>query len=226
MATTATPPNRDPGKLTLAGNIITQQSPFLRLAAELRNRIYEEAFDTTIIITSGKDQRMSASRMSTSRMANARPVGFNNGIILACQQTHSEAIGLYYSTHTFRFQYYPLRGLIDWIEAIGFERINLVKHVELDCATMFNISASYAAVYPDHLANVAKIAETAFRRIRDQVYLPQGLLIAARILSPLGSDAQGKYLIVSTTTPKETLEEQMKILEARELHFDTLYACY
>ena len=105
------------------GNVQQQASPFLRIAAELRNRIYEETFDTRVDLTT------------------ATPLKSGYGIVLACKQTHAEALGLYYSTHKFRFTEDLRLCFLDtrceqWIMNIGHKGMKLVKHIELDLTSM------------------------------------------------------------------------------------------
>lgn len=189
MATVGTPPGSGPDEPTPVDKITTQQSPFLRLAAELGKRIYEEAFETTIII-----------RRKTADAGDAGPVDFNNGVILACKQTHAEAIGLYYSTHVFRLTLHSQginrnRSLeafcINWLGSMENKHFRLLKHIELDFATLYDISMSKwrTSTRYFHII-IAYLAESTLNRVRERCGLHDALFTVT-ILSPLSLDDHG-----------------------------------
>ncbi|KXS99106.1 hypothetical protein AC578_3504 [Pseudocercospora eumusae] len=65
------------------------QSPFMGLSSELRNRIYELAFDVTCEVPSG-------------HKGNPKGLTAPPGLLLACKQTYAEGLKTYYSTAKFR----------------------------------------------------------------------------------------------------------------------------
>ena len=190
------------------GNVQQQASPFLRIAAELRNRIYEEAFSTTVTLTP----------TSTTSLES----GY--GIILACKQTCDEATGLYYGSHTFHFcggegQLLQIRPRCDdWLAAIGSKRRTMLKRVELDLAqedrvhyagflaaggtqdlSLVHFDATYAAIQIKHLS--------LWRSLRDGVAV-------VSIITPLSIAEDGTCSTVYTTTPEKTLEKHKEIAQA------------
>lgn len=90
-----------------------QQSPLLRLAAELRNRIYEEVFYGTFVITKDSGTRHSLELM-------------NRGIL----QTLAEAESMYYRRTA--FQVYGPVTLGSWLQRLGRRRARLVRLIRLD----------------------------------------------------------------------------------------------
>ncbi|KAI5363255.1 hypothetical protein Slin14017_G069360 [Septoria linicola] len=153
-----------------------QTSPFFRLAAELRNRIYKEAFDCTIPIAH----------------ANIPPEQADNGIVLACKQTYTESIGLYYSTHTFQFS-----------DSHGFSGM---QAVERDWMPQSGHSLE------------ARLAESCLRNLK----LHSGLLsrpdvvAEAAIRSPTIVHKDARYTIVYTSTPEKTFQEHHEIVRQGE----------
>lgn len=76
------------------------QSPFFRLPAELRNQIYELAFQETTATVQ-------------------YPGGcclLPSGILTACKQAYTEAIGLFYSNATFEFLGFD--AALEWLVAV------------------------------------------------------------------------------------------------------------
>lgn len=195
------------------GSVHQQASPFLRIAAELRNRIYEEAFSTTVILTP----------KSTTSLDS----GY--GIILACKQTCDEATGLYYSSHTFRFrgaQGDPFKikdRCIDWLAAIGSKHREMLKRVEIDTASARHTSHM---VFPadthgrqmislDSLGGGAVMAAIMIEQVRGTRSVRSDVVFVS-IYSPLGWHETGKPSVVFTATPKETLKEHNETFRASE----------
>ena len=156
--------------------------PFLRLSAELRNRIYEEAFDGTII----------------SDTATITPLDSGYGIILACKQTYAEALGLYYNTHAFRFSNDSYGGLDDiinrcdrWLGTIGQDSAQILKRIELDLAPRFHCSLPRQGRNPywrERAMDLAATAATTYIRNRMANHRLRHGVVLASICSPLHGD--------------------------------------
>ena len=180
--------------------------PFLRLSAELRNRIYEEAFDGTII----------------SDTATITPLDSGYGIILACKQTYAEALGLYYINHTFRFtgnwgygtigrSLLAIRNRCDhWLREMRPDNIQLMERIQLDLAPALRASLPVRkSAFPQwrerqHLDCVADVAASYIQGLVKDHKLRDGVVVAS-ICSPL----DGNYY---TSTPMKTLEEHWEAL--------------
>ncbi|KAF7186648.1 hypothetical protein HII31_12057 [Pseudocercospora fuligena] len=65
------------------------QSPLMGLSSEMRNRLYELAFDVTCEVPSG-------------HKGNPKGLTAPPGLLLACKQTYAEGLKTYYSTANFR----------------------------------------------------------------------------------------------------------------------------
>lgn len=101
------------------------QSAFLRLAAELRNRIYEEVFNGTIIKVDDPNDCYSMQLP-------------NRGVLLACKQTLIEAEPMYYSCTA--FQVHGDDDLENWLSKLGRRRTRLLRLIRIDTMKLHHIS--------------------------------------------------------------------------------------
>ncbi|KAK4494834.1 hypothetical protein PRZ48_014190 [Zasmidium cellare] len=95
-------------------------SRFLRLPAELRNRIYVLALNDVV----AHRARKTISYRKVHRVKSKAP-----GILMACKQTHTEATQLFYAQTTFQFD--DPKHIQAWARKIGSERATLVKSLRL-----------------------------------------------------------------------------------------------
>jgi hypothetical protein len=106
----------------------SQRSRLMSLSAELRNRIYEFAFQghinrTVYTLRSRPVARSNSVQDVTRGESKAKPPG----LILSCKQIHEEALGIFYSTASFLFE--DMHLLRHWAETIGDCRKRLVRYV-------------------------------------------------------------------------------------------------
>ncbi|USW57317.1 hypothetical protein Slin15195_G106360 [Septoria linicola] len=187
-----------------------QTSPFFRLAAEPRNRIYEEAFDCTIPIAH----------------ANIPPEQADDGIVLACKQTYTESIGLYCSTHTFQSSdshgfsgMQAVERCLDWKDTIGERLFGWVKHIQINATDPRVPEQGYRDWMPQSGHSLeARLAESCLRKLK----LHSGLLsrpevvAEAAIRSPTIVYKDARYTFVYTSTPEKTFQEHHEIVRQGE----------
>ncbi|TKA50475.1 hypothetical protein B0A55_12950, partial [Friedmanniomyces simplex] len=96
-------------------------SPFARLSPELRNTIYEFAFDSNYAVT--------LQRNATQ-----------NGIMRTCRQIRHETLGMYYSLSRFNAHLDdgPLTPLARWLEVLGRDLCLLLREVNVWDMHMLN----------------------------------------------------------------------------------------
>jgi hypothetical protein len=179
-------------------------SPFLRLSAELRNQIYEEAFSGTVIF-------------DTATTTMTAPLDAGYSIILACKQTYIEALGLYYITHTFRFSNKSrdiaksIKKRCDqWLSIIGPHNAQLVKRIELDLAPVLRTFPSrrksiYAQWSDRKTLDLLAVVATGCINAQASAHKLLDGIVVASICSPL----DGEYY---TSTPRKMLEQHREIL--------------
>ncbi|GIZ41180.1 hypothetical protein CKM354_000449500 [Cercospora kikuchii] len=211
-------PNRR--ALTASKEHRKRPSYFLRLPPELRNRLYEEAFNTTVSFSQGY---------------NRPPRWYkNNGIVLACRQTYTESIGLYCICHTFNFSSSGpkemAKSCATWLRNIKGEHRKLIQHIELDTLSQFVVrwhylgyaaSMGYAASGwyepPDRATRVSHLIAEIAQKTIDMVHRITDVsskVLKASIIKPTWSvEEEFPYDIAYTATPLETLDEHWKKMD-------------
>ncbi|PIA89163.1 hypothetical protein CB0940_06781 [Cercospora beticola] len=196
--------------LTASKQYRKRPSYFLRLPPELRNRIYEEAFNTTV---------------SFSQSYKRPPKWYkNNGIVLACKQTYTDSIGLYYICHKFNFSSSGPEEMAKfcttWLRNIKGEYRKLIRHIELDTFSQVVVRLHYmsyassgwygppdrATCFSNLVAEFAQTTIDMVHRITDV----SSAALKALIIKPLWSAKDFPFEFAYTVTPLETLDEHWK----------------
>ncbi|PPJ60718.1 hypothetical protein CBER1_03474 [Cercospora berteroae] len=183
---------------------------FFKLPPELRNRIYEEAFGTTVTRTP-LHRRLEASEG-------------NHGIILACKQTYSEAIGLYYSCSTFKFSgesdaFWMIQLCVEWLGNMWRAHRGMIERIEFDTLSMDIVKGQYqeealkdAGRATREKCLSSRIAETAFHLI-ETVHRHFAMRIGVLEASIMKQTKPGNlehHEIVYTGVPMQALENHWK----------------
>lgn len=96
-------------------------SIFLALPAELRIRVYELLFDSSLIsIRTGPLLKRHGGVYAYAWTRTP-------GILLACKQTHGEAVHFYYELSTFASGWMPDLG--NWLKVLPKSRQNQIRHL-------------------------------------------------------------------------------------------------
>ena len=101
---------------TLSGAQDQLESGFFKLAAELRNKIYELALD--------------GARVQVESKTTNNPHGLSRvpGILMACKHVYAEALILFFESTTFSFS--SKARLHQWLGNIGEANRAMIEHVE------------------------------------------------------------------------------------------------
>jgi hypothetical protein len=113
-----TPPSQSPPVLANPACAKSRRIGFFDLAAELRNKIYDHVIQETgvkVVRTSKSQWEQVRSRNPQTRPRRPRdrlvgvPIGkpVSYGLLMACRESHHEAMALIYSRTTFRFESAP-----------------------------------------------------------------------------------------------------------------------
>ncbi|GIZ41181.1 hypothetical protein CKM354_000449600 [Cercospora kikuchii] len=186
---------------------------FFKLPPELRNRIYEEAFNTTVTRTR-RDRSLVASEG-------------NHGIVLACKQTYSEAIGLCYSCNTFKFSgesdaFWLVQLCVEWLGDMWRAHRGMIGRIELDTLSLDIVKGQYQEEARKDAGRAtrekclsSRIADTAFHMI-ETVHRRFDLRIGVLEASIMKQTKPGnlkRYEIVFTDAPIRALEDHWKVVD-------------
>ncbi|KAK5136631.1 hypothetical protein LTR08_002645 [Meristemomyces frigidus] len=141
------------------------QSPLMRLAPELRNRIYQMVFeDTEVVLPDASKSHQGGMRVP--------------GILMACRQVHEEAVGLFYSNAVFTTSEHP--RLLLWFDRLPLKYVMLLENVHYDWAT----SCKWLGVKQrQHFAKLlAQAAENTLTRLNN-ILLSKATIKRARTTS-------------------------------------------
>lgn len=189
-----------------------QSSPLLRLAPELRNRIYEEVFDDPTYIP---DDFRGATKRS------------NRGILYACKQTLDEAEPLYWNRVVFQFHHEFHYS--KWLAKLNQRRrgLPLLMKVFTTTQTRFkfsrwerqqDITESEYELEDKHVAELLQDAYLAqgdiddLRRNLAASARPKQLVVGTKILTPVNYGKLGLE-IAWTSTPVETMLRELKAMK-------------
>lgn len=184
----------------------------MRLAAEVRNRIYEDVFDD-VTIDMGATTSKGVEKM-------------NQGILYACKQTRHEAEPLYFSCTSFRFRNHDLyASLISkrpevgpslWTEWASAETADTIS---TEAVTLFR--ARPGLEYPEEgfdllrgAAREAEVARDGIRAMFRGTGVDEKYVFGCVIESPVNFSEAGKFSMVWTCTPVETLEREFEVVRA------------
>lgn len=186
---------------------------FFKLPPELRNRIYEEAFDTTVTRTP-LHRRLEASEG-------------NHGIVLACKQTYCEAIGLYYSCSTFKFSgesdaFWMIQLCVEWLGNMWRAHRGMIERIEFDTLSMDIVKGQYqeealkdAGRATREKCLSSRIADTAFHMIETvhRHFLLRIGVIETSIMKQTKPGNLKHYEVVYTGAPIQALEDHWKVVD-------------
>ena len=99
---------------TRENDIVDRQSPLLSIPRELRDMIYEMAFQDCVVKVNAKGK-------------SSLPESI--GLLLACKQTSSEALIIYYSSTTAESRH--LKGPMEWAERLPHEYFRQIPQIRL-----------------------------------------------------------------------------------------------
>ena len=163
-----------------------------KMPAEVRNEIYKHAL--------GQSVRIPPQSKNTSCGRLIQP-----GLLLACKQTHSEAIRIWYATTTFVFDASQRKRLSWWTGKIGSARVSLLRNVYLS-NSYFAGSAHYPA-WHDNDWSIKYQAECTERLLKATRRITR---LAPGVLKGGVSFGGPKEFFVFTSTPSETMEQILR----------------
>jgi len=106
-----------------AGPMLQRTSAFLQLPAELRNRIYQLLFESSVFdIRTGR-----LLKVFSGLYAHAHAHVRTPGLLLASKQVYTEAINFYYELSTFSSGWVPDLG--NWLKGLSSERQMQLCHL-------------------------------------------------------------------------------------------------
>ena len=141
-----------------------ENSALLRLPAEIRNQIYE------LVFTDGRHlipERAKRTHWGRSQVP---------GLLLACKQTHMEAIQLFYYRTAFVFGWGTEGRFEKWIKKMGPARAALLKNVILSPSPQLSYYHSVNSFRTHGINHDAQAVQDRLDRARRDIALPLGVL--------------------------------------------------
>lgn len=113
---TANMPHHKSTITTLSNAADQSKCRLFRLPAEIRNSIYELAFENEVVFVGTKIKKKPQARAKVQ------------GILLACKQTYAETLQLHFSISTFQFD--NKNRIMQWLRNIGLQHRILITQIE------------------------------------------------------------------------------------------------
>jgi len=173
------------------------QSPLMRLPPELRNLISTALF-------SANETTLENVKWDLTRAKHRVPLP---GIVLACQQTYQESIGLYYLTITFVSS--DSIEIISWYNGLPKKYARLVRNMRYDVVAQFKGRSSRWQSQPKS----AVFAQNMINNIGNQ--------LGARAIGAFGAEALEASIrmkrdeILWTSTPVKTYNPSVPLTVGR-----------
>ncbi|KAF2162713.1 hypothetical protein M409DRAFT_26950 [Zasmidium cellare ATCC 36951] len=169
-------------------------SGLLRLPAELRNRIYALTLNDVVAYRA----RKTVAYRKVHRVKAKAP-----GLLLACKQTYTEAVQLFYSQTTFLFD--DKKHIHAWARKIGSERTALVKSLRLS-SPMPQHSVMASSFWDPRTALWLFAVEASTRMLQVKHGLPKALK-KCKLQTDLYLPGSPKIEVVWTQQPVMVVEE-------------------
>ncbi|KAK4618076.1 hypothetical protein CLAFUW4_11776 [Fulvia fulva] len=179
-----------------------QDSKFLSLPPEIRNRIYGFVFFSSVRKWPGK----ALDTRKNKAVSTAEP------LVMVCKQLHAEALPVFYAETTFLFGH--ALSFKHWTRAIGQQKCQMLRDVLIMPESKFKYMHRWVLDDPEE--KLREFAETGEKMLATIAHLSDIIkkgAVKARI--PVAGGA-GAKLMAWTSSPMKAVEERMESMLKRE----------